>query len=164
MNAEFPSVKLTWQALLHALISWNRRHIVQGVYELHAQSSFMILRDTANNPICLFFLFLLKTLLLAQVKWCRKTNSHSIPIPHPLVCLLCAFHSTVQSHDLFPLYSCLPAPMSGKNQRKEIQYLGKIITTALKLAAAIQGHGSKVDFFFYLPPTWRWTKQKIVSL
>lgn len=69
MNAEFPSVKLTWQALLHALISWNRRHIVQGVYELHAQSSFMILRDTANNPICLFFLFLLKTLLLAQEKW-----------------------------------------------------------------------------------------------
>lgn len=49
---------------------------------------------------------------------------------------------------------------------KELKYSiwEKIISTALKLAASIQGHGNKVDFFFYLPSTWWWAKQKIVSL
>ena len=115
MTAEFPSVKLTWQALLHALISWNRRRTVQDVYELRTQPS----------------------LHLWKVKWYRKTHSHSIPIPQPLICLLCALHSIYKGRTCCPCEDAF-LPL-GLARNEEIEYLGKVITTALKLAGAILG-------------------------
>lgn len=128
----------------------------------------MILRDTANNPICLFFPFLFKNPAIGtrKVKWCRKTNSHSIPISHPLICLLCAFHSTVQRQDLFSPIKSLSCPWVWQEGKKRKRVFGKSNYNSIKTGRSNSRavHGSKMDLFFYLLPTWRLIKQKIVSL